>query len=219
MIEIDKKIYFSFSANNYFCFDTIQELTHEITKEEYCEAIFGTYNFNLYKLLGYSYCIIPNKIIAAFYQQNDLKIFDREGVLIEVKKNFFEGFTPYQIQLDDSMEHVWIATGAGQIVLCKNINTGATIFELGISYEEYSPLSFPEDINRVGNKLYIAEMGNRYISVLDLITKERNIYLRFEEAVWRFSKFSTHQIINLDSGVYYRRNDSKTDFYKNKIEV
>ncbi|WP_375561406.1 hypothetical protein ACE193_02305 [Bernardetia sp. OM2101] len=160
---------------------------------------------------------MPNKIITAFYQQNDLKIFDREGVLIEVKKNFFGGFTPYQIQLDDSMQNLWIATGAGQIVLCKNINTGATIFELGIPYEEYSPLSFPEDINRADNKLYITEMGNKCISVLDLMTKKRTIYLKFEEAVWSFSKFSTHEIIQLDSGIYYKRNHSRIDFYKNKV--
>ncbi len=214
MIEIDKKIYFSFSVNNYFCLDSIQESIYEITKEEYCEIIFGIYNFNLYKLLGYSYCITPNKIIAAFYQQNDLKIFDRKGVLIEVKKDFFEGFTPYQIQLDDSMENLWIATGAGQVVLCKNINTGATIFELGIPYEEYSPLSFPEEINRVENELYIAEMGNRCVSVLDLITKKRTIYSKFNEPVWGFSKFSTHEIIQLDSGVYYRRSNSKIDLHK-----
>ena len=109
---------------------------------------------------------------------------------------------PYEIQVDESRNEIWVATGAGQVVLCKGIDSGRTIFQLGIPYDNKSEVSFPESIEIYKNDLYISEMGNRRILKLDIKNKKQSEYIKFEELVWSFLKNEFAEIVCLDSGIY-----------------
>lgn len=124
------------------------------------------------------------------------------GELIENKKGFFDYFTPYEIALSNENE-IWAATGACQVVFCKEIVSQKTKYIIGKPYNDESDLSFPENVVIYKKKLFISEMGNRQVLTIDLDKySEKFIYRKFDEPVWGFLKNEFAEIVILDSGVY-----------------
>ena len=202
MYLIRNEILFVSHRKEYFRYDLGNQQKKQIKPEDYCEVLFGKYNYRLLCLLGSSISIKVDKIYSAFYQAPDLLIHNTDGDLIERKKNFFEGMTPYEIVVIEERNEVWAATGAGQVVTCQEINSGELKFQIGISYEEKSELSYPESINRYDDELFITEMGNRRVMKFNLNSQEKSIYLQFDEPAWGFQKNEFREIALLDSGVY-----------------
>lgn len=191
-----------------FVYDLATLKNRKITKEEYVTILFGKSNFQLRKLLGQANYITQYRIYSAFYQKNDLWIYTREGKLIEEKKDFFEGFTPYGIALNEETRDVWVATGAGQVVFSKNTETDKVITEIGLAYDDtQSPILYPEDIFIYENQVFVSEMGNKRVLKINLNTLEQEVYLSFEERVWSFQKNEFTEIVLLDSGIYYQKNN------------
>lgn len=217
MYLINNKVIYSTSQKEYYQFDLVSRKTQQVSVEILCKQLYGKHTYKLQNLLGYSNSIKAEKIYSAFYQNFDLLIHDKEGELLLKKKNFFEGYTPYEIQVDELRNEIWVATGAGQMVLCKNIDSGNTIFQLGTPYEDNSVLSFPEGISIYENVLYTAEMGNKKISKLNLTNKKCSDYFKFEEHVWGFQKNKFAEIVLLDSGIYELK-EGKIDRIENKQE-
>lgn len=202
MYLIQDKVIYSSSTKEYFKYNLTEQYKTQIQLEEYCEILFGKYNYKLRNLLGYANSIESDKIYSAFYQNPSLLIYSKEGDLLEKKENFFEGYTPYEIQVREEKNEVWAATGSGQIVLCKEIDSGKTTFQIGTPYDDKGDLSFPESIQIYANSLFISEMGNKRVLKIDLNSKEKSVYLDFEEPIWDFQKNELAEIVLLDSGVY-----------------
>jgi len=202
MYLIKDKVIYSSERKEYFKYDLTEKHLTKITLEEYCKILFGKYNYKLRNLLGYANSIESDKIYSAFYQKFDLLIHNKEGDLLETKKSFFGSYTPYEIQVIEEKNEVWTATGGAQVVLCQEISTDKTIFQLGEPYEDDSELSYPESIHIYADSLFITEMGNRRILKLGLDSKEKSVYVEFEEPVWDFQKNEFAEIVLLDSGVY-----------------
>lgn len=202
MYLIKNKVIYSTSIKEYFQYDWANKNTDQISVELFCKYLFGRHNYKLQSLLGYSNSIKKEKNYSSFHQNFDLFIYDKEGNLILRKKNFFEGFTPYEIQVNEKRKEVWVATGSGQIVYCKKIDSEKITFQLGIPYENKSVLSFPEGISMYENDLYIVEMGNKKISKLNMANKRLSDYFKFDEPVWNFQKNEFAEIVLLDSGIY-----------------
>jgi len=211
---IEDKFIYQTDQKEYFKYDLSQRIITQINLEEYCKILFGRYNYKLRNLLDNTISIEANKIYAAFYQNTDLWIHDRAGELLERKKNFFQGFTPYEIQTSKERDEIWVATGAGQAVLCFDLTTGKEKKVIGIPYEDKSELSFPESICIFKDNLYISEMGNRKITKVSLENKEMSDYLNFEEPVWNFLKNNLLEIVYLDSGIYEIKNGQKNKIGK-----
>ena len=206
MFLIKNNVIYSTSRKEYFQYNLENRNTIQISLEKFCEYLFGKYNYKLRNLLGYSNSIIGDKIYSAFYQSDDLLIYDKEGTLITRKKGFFEGFTPYEIQVHKNTNEIWVATGAGQVVLSKNITTKQTTYQIGIPYEDDSELIFPEGICIFEDVLYISEMGNRKIRKMNMKDRKSSDYFKFQEPVWGFQKNEFAEIVLLDSGIYELKN-------------
>lgn len=217
MYLIKNKVIYSSSRKEYFQYDLRSKKTEQISVEILSEYLFGSHNFKLQNLLGYSNSIKREIIYSSFYQNFDLFIHDKEGNLILKKKDFFEGFTPYEIQVDEKRNDVWVATGSGQIVFCKNIESEKITFKLGTPYDNKSVLNFPEGISIYGNFIYIVEMGNNKISKLNMENKKLSDYFKSDEPVWSFQKNEFSEIVLLDSGIYELK-DGKIEQINNQLE-
>lgn len=208
MILKGDKIIYSTARKEYFEYELLSKKTNTLTIETYCERIFGTYNYRLRTLLDYSFAIGKNQILGAHIQISNLLVFDLKGNLIEKKKGFFDDCTPYKIALSENEEEIWIATGSGQTVICRNIITKETTYILGTPYETENGLSFPEDVEIYKNQLYISEMGNHQILQVDLENYTQKVYRKFNEPTWAFFKNEFAEIVSLESGIYQINGES-----------
>ncbi len=216
MYLFKNKVIYSTNRKEYFQYDLQSKTTEEISVEILCEYLFGSHSFKLQTLLGYSNSIKGEIIYSSFYQNFDLFIYDNEGNLLLKKKDFFEGFTPYEIQVDEKRNDIWVATGSGHVVFCKNIESEEITFQLGVPYETNKALSFPEGIRIYEDTLYIAEMGNKKISKLNMDNKLLSDYFKFDEPVWSFQKNEFAEIVLLDSGIYELK-DGKIEQIANQV--
>lgn len=202
MYLIQDKVIYTSKRKEYFIYDLTKKNTTQIKLEEYCEILFGKYNYKLRNLLGNTTSFESNKIYSAFYQCSDLWIHSREGDLLETKKDFFKGYTPYEIEVLEDRNEVWVATGAFQAVFCYELKSGKVKQIIGTPCEDKSELSYPESISVFGDYMYISEMGNRQVLKLNLNNSEKGKYFGFKEPVWNFQKNEFAEIVFLDSGVY-----------------
>lgn len=202
MYLIEEKVIYESRRKEYFLFDLIRNNTTQIKLEAYCEILFGRYNYKLQNLLKNTISIESNKIYSAFYQCFDLCIHSLEGDLVDVRKDFFKGYTPYEIQVLECRNEVWVATGGIQSVLCFELDSGKMKQIIGTSYNDKSELSYPESICVFEENVYIPEMGNRQISSINLNNGEKRIYFSFKDPIWDFQKNAYSEIVLLDSGVY-----------------
>jgi hypothetical protein len=60
----------------------------------------------------------------------------------------------------------------------------------------------PEDAIVYDDKLYVCDMGNRRICIVDLNTNEVKEYLKFGEPTWEYFQINGKEIIRLQSGIY-----------------
>ena len=195
--------YVIYSAENtYYKFHLLYREKIKITVAQYCELLFGNFNTELVKRIDCSNSFGLKNIYSAFYQSPDLLIFSKNGKLVEKKANFFDGFTPYEIAISASEKEVWVATGARQVVFCKEIESKIIKYATGQPYQETNEMSFPESIVIYDNHLFISEMGNKRISKINLDNYQTGIYREFEEPVWEYFVNNKYKIVRLDSGIY-----------------
>ncbi|NDJ77436.1 MAG: hypothetical protein GYB65_14380 [Chloroflexi bacterium] len=62
--------------------------------------------------------------------------------------------------------------------------------------------SYPEHVNVIGSSLYVCEMGNDRICILDSATGEMKDTISFDESVWKYLEVGEHRVVRLQSGIY-----------------
>ena len=85
------------------------------------------------------------------------------------------------------------------------------VFKIG----EYSwddncePLSYPESIFIKDNNLFIPNMGNSKLFKGDLLTKQMDLLMTFEEKIWQYAETDIGTFIVTDTGIYELENYNK----------
>ncbi|MBU3182339.1 hypothetical protein [Clostridium psychrophilum] len=60
----------------------------------------------------------------------------------------------------------------------------------------------PEFAIAYGDRLYVCDMGNLRICIVDLNTNEVKNYLKFNEHTWEYYQIDGKEIVRLDSEIY-----------------
>ena len=74
--------------------------------------------------------------------------------------------------------------------------------EISIGQLEKGPFELPEFTIVYEDKLYVCDMGNYRICIIDLKTNEVREYLRFNEPTWEYFQIDGKEIVRLESGIY-----------------
>ncbi len=97
MYLVKDQLIFKNSKKEYFKYNLASKSITKIKIEEYCEILFGQYNYRLRNILELSISITNDKIFGSHYQKDHLVIYNLEGELLEIKSELFQDLTPYSL--------------------------------------------------------------------------------------------------------------------------
>ena len=68
---------------------------------------------------------------------------------------------------------------------------------------------YPESIFIKDNNLFIPNMGNSKLFKVDLLTKQMDLLMTFEEKIWQYAETDIGTFIVTDTGIYELENDNE----------
>ncbi len=143
-------------------------------------------------------------VICTGFMDYIFYFIDQAGKVINKREDIgFDSIYSFDM---DTKENIWYAIPTAHYIGQFSMEKSEDIYHLGNKYEEYKPLSFPEDIKIYGDYLYISDMGSKQILRLNINTKELISYLQFDEPTWEYRQFRDKEIVRLKSGIYLINN-------------
>lgn len=179
------------------------EQATEISREAYLLQKYGVQN----KYWNHvSYEVVHLKtghFITVFYQDNIVRYHASDGQVLKelpmIQSPYGTGI--YGMTLDAN-DKLWIAVPAEHYIGQFDIETGEELFS--INGEELEPTIFdhPEYVTAIGDKVYIADMGNQRILSIDIQNYERSDFEKLEDRIYYFNQVDGKNIYLLQSGIY-----------------
>lgn len=177
------------------------DLTHNIaiTEQEFNIARYGA-DIRPFEP-GEEVVLLPDgSSVRCFYQSSVVQLFDRQGAPLRILPGVTVGCAIYSIALDAD-GHLWTAEPSFHFVGQYDLATEQPLWQLG---GDWDPTEFdhPEDVAAYGEHLFISDMGNQRLVLLNTRTKSFGTYRTFEQPVWQYRRFQNHELVRLSDGIY-----------------
>lgn len=199
---------------DFFAFDN-SKIVRQVNEEYFAYAIVGENYKRIEQFLPekiHNYRITKSNngdFYFCTYQEGTIYGFDNSGNLIlNWNIEIGEGHPIYDIKFQEP-DFVWLAFPTGQTVSQVNLSNKQEVFKIGeYSWDDNCELlSYPESIFIKNNKLFIPNMGNKKLFKVDLLTKNIDLVMTFEEKVWQYEETGIGTFIVTDTGIYELEND------------
>ena len=183
-----------------YTFDNIVK----IDKDTYSE---GKYGKGYKSILGYfeDDAVIPSSIkmedgsiIVTEYKNSAIHKFDGNGNLVWVSDSMCKYDIIYGLAYQ--RDFLWCVYPSSNMIKKFSLNTFKE--EITIGEIVNGPLNYPESAIVYGDRLYVCDMQNYRICIIDLNTNELSEYLKFNEPTWEYFQIGGKEIVRLDSGLY-----------------
>lgn len=186
--------YFRYSFNNIIAID----------KDTYSKSKYGkgyknvlSY-FNDNPVSPSSISLEDDSFIVTEFMNSYIHKFDENGNLIWINKSMGKHDNIYGLAYEKGF--LWCAYPTSNMIKKFSLNTFNE--EISIGELVNSPFSYPEFAIAYGNSLYVCDMGNHRICLVDFNTNEVKEYLKFNEPTWEYFQINGKEIVRLQSGVY-----------------
>lgn len=176
----------------------------EIDKDTYSEGKYGVYYKNILKYFEDN-AVVPSfirlddgTIIATEFKSSYIHRFDENGNLLWVNDTIGEYDSIYSLAYQKG--YLWCVYSAANVIKKFSLDTFMEIVSIGERID--GVFSLPEDAIVYDDKLYVCDMSNRRICIVDLNTNEVKEYLKFGEPTWEYFQINGKEIVRLQSGIY-----------------
>ena len=201
---------------DFYAFDNSKTVS-QVDEEYFAKAIVGENYKKMEQVLPdkvHHYSITKSNsgdIYFCTYQEGTIYGFDSLGnSILKWNIEVGEGHPIYDIKYQEP-DFLWLAFPTGQTVTQVRLTDKQEVFKIG----EYSwddncePLSYPESIFIKDNNLFIPNMGNSKLFKVDLLTKQMDLLMTFEEKIWQYAETDIGTFIVTDTGIYELENDNE----------
>lgn len=184
-----------------YSFDNISE----IDKDTYSEGKYGLGYRNILKyfegdaVAPSSIRLEEGAIIVKEFKDSYIYKFDEKGELLWINASMGEYNSIYGLAYQE--ESLWCVYPTSNEIKKFSLNTFKEEISIGEPVID-GIFSFPEFAIAYGNKLYVCDMGNYRICIIDLNTNEVKEYLKFNEPTWEYLQINGKEIVRLQSGIY-----------------
>ncbi|GAA0716417.1 hypothetical protein GCM10008905_00830 [Clostridium malenominatum] len=137
-------------------------------------------------------------IIVTEYIDSYIHKFDRNGNLVWINESTGDYNNIYSIAYQK--DFLWCVYPTVNMIKKFSLNTFRE--EKSIGEIINGPFNFPEFAIAYGDSLYVCDMGNCRICIIDLNTNEVTEYLKFNEPTWEYYQINGKEIVRLQSGIY-----------------
>ncbi|MDQ2793948.1 MAG: hypothetical protein M3Y12_08070 [Bacteroidota bacterium] len=177
------------------------DLTHNIaiTEQEFNAAKYGA-DILPFESGEEVVLLLDGGSVRCFYQGSVVRIFDRQGALVRTLSDVNVNCAIYSIALDAD-GCLWTADPCFHFVGQYDLATGQLLWALGGDWDP-TELDHPEDVVVYGEHLFISDMGNQRLVLLNTRTKSFGPYRTFEQTVWQYRRFQGHELVRLNDGIY-----------------
>jgi len=185
-----------------YSFDNIVE----IDKDTYSE---GKYGIGYKSVVEYfeDDAVIPSSIrleygsiIVTEYKNSSIHKFDGNGNLIWVNESMGEYDSIYSLAYPK--DFFWCVYPTSNMIKKFSLNTFKE--EISIGELVNGTFNYPEFAIAYGDRLYVCDMQNYRICIIDLNTNELSEYLKFNEPTWEYFQIDGKEIVRLESGIYIK---------------
>lgn len=178
----------------------------EIDKNTYCE---GKYGIAYKKILNYfeddelspsTTSVDGGSIIVTEFKDSHIHKFDGSGNLVWIDVSMGQYNNIYSLAYQK--DFLWCVYPTSNMIKKFSLNS----FKEELSIDEFldETFNFPEFAIAYGDRLYVCDMGNCRICIIDLNTNEVSEYLKFNEPTWEYFQIDGKEIVRLESGIYIK---------------
>lgn len=139
---------------------------------------------------------LDGSIAVCDFASDPIRLFDSTGRLksiLTLRQTVWSSTSIYALALTE--QHIWLALPTEDVVLALTY-TGDVVHTLAKIF------SYPESLTRINTSLYVCDMGNRRLCMIDFVTLQITVIAQFEEPVWEYVTIAGQHIIRLQSGIY-----------------
>ena len=136
--------------------------------------------------------------IVTEYKDSNIHKFNGTGNLVWVNESMSEYGSIYSLAYQK--DFLWCVYPTLNMMKKFSLNTFKE--EIVIGELVNGPFNYPEFAITYGDRLYVCDMGNCRICIIDLNTYEVSEYLKFNEPTWEYFQIDGKEIVRLESGIY-----------------
>lgn len=142
-------------------------------------------------------------MFVCFYQESKIYKFDIRGNLVRIYSDFSNIDTIYDIAVYDNS--IWCTFPTSHTIKKFSLTNGReelSISEFSIEHNRGTIFCYPERILIYDDKMYVVDMGNKRICIIDLNENSINDYIVLPESITGYERLRKMEFVLLDSGLY-----------------
>ncbi|WP_207640903.1 hypothetical protein [Clostridium lundense] len=188
----------------YFRYSFHNDNVTEIDKDTYSK---GKYGVHYKKVLEYfkddsvgPSCVSleDSSIIVTEYMNSYIHKFDENGNLVWINESMGNYESIYSLAYEK--DFLWCVYPTLSTIKKFSLNTFQEEVSIGKIVD--GVFNYPEFAIVYDDNLYVCDMGNYRICIVDLNTNEVREYLKFHEPTWEYFQIDGKEIVRLQSGIY-----------------
>lgn len=176
----------------------------KIDKDTYSECKYGKGYKNILKYFEND-AVVPSSImcgdgtvIVTEFKGSYIHMFDRNDNLIWINESMGSYNNIYSLAYE--VGFLWCVYPTSNMIKKFSLNTFKEEVSIGGVIDKI--FNLPEFAIAYDDKLYVCDMGNDRICIVDLGTNEIKEYLKFNEPTWEYFQINGQEIVRLKSGIY-----------------
>lgn len=151
---------------------------------------------------GEEVAFLPNgDSLRCAFQDSIVRRFSPMGQLLrELPTSIESVMSIYSIALD-AEACLWTAVPSFHQVAQYEVDSAQKLYEVGGSWDP-TELNHPEEVICYENDLFISDMGNKRLVLLDTQTKALSTYRTFTQSMWQYRRLRGQEVVRLQDGLY-----------------